>query len=263
MKLEFDESNLPLTKILGDALVRYAHEAVTCEEQRSTHITTETHDIRMVKQPTATDCNEVAADHASRRTEDGRWRAKGPWVDPAGLEVNGGNEQKEVEQIHDSEQGGSPVAVAQKTEQPIAVDHNGVAANYDICSKAAKPFYSSGARKGQWKAKAGLAADAYDIWYAKELHCLGAQKDFAAAQASTEQEFDAAAALGARTEPEVIADPGKLLGWLAEHQAAGRLTPEQITAAYRQTGLDMTSLFINKGAAAALHKATLPMLEVE
>ncbi len=228
MRLEFDANNLMLARILGDALVRYAQA------------TTET--LTDVSHP-----------------------------DPAGPEMNGAGKHPGVIVVPTDKQevGGTgplsnsypavvePASRQVEAQRAVDGDRNGVAANYDYCSKAAKPFYASGAKEGQWKAKGGLPAGTYDTWYAGELKRVGVLAP------DTTQDFNAAAALGTTTEPEVIDKPGELLKWIAEHQAAKRLTPEQITAAYRQTEITMTSLFIDEGAAATLHKAILPMLGAE
>lgn len=68
----------------------------------------------------------------------------------------------------------SPGAVAKASGK--SVDEKGVGYDPEYCADAAKPFYSSGARKGQWKkrgGKSGPTEEAYDNWYADQL--LGAK----------------------------------------------------------------------------------------
>ena len=142
---------------------------------------------------------------------------------------------------------------AAATSERGEVDEHGVEKDPEFCGTAAKPFYGSGKRKGQWKKRQGVTDTAYDEWYADELAVVDAI-DATVEDGYTEVEdepVDTAAAFGAE---ETAAKPtgapteaGEFMGWLAEKQAAGVLNQEQIGAAYAAAGVQVTDLFPGDG----------------
>ena len=120
-------------------------------------------------------------------------------------------------------------------------DPNGVAYNAEMCANAAKPFYASGKRTGQWKKRQGVGDDEYEGWYANALANLAPEDD-------GEPSVNTADAFGGQdssddVEPVIPHDAGTLMAWVAEMQSAGRLTQEMVNAAYVQAGLGMVDIF--------------------
>ena len=124
-------------------------------------------------------------------------------------------------------------------ETGSAVDLKGVPFHDKFCGKATEPFYSSGPREGQWKKRKGVAEDTYDKWYASELEKLGPP--------GGEEEpapLNTAGAFSSQTpQKPAPTDAGSLMGWIAEKQAAGNLTLQQVQDAYTQASLAVTDLF--------------------
>lgn len=122
------------------------------------------------------------------------------------------------------------------------VDLHGVAFDPAFCADAAEPFYSTGARSGQWKKKRGVDDAAYDEWYASQRapSAMGEPED--------EEPVNTARAFGTTT-PAVVEqtptprDAGQFMGWVAEKQAAGRLTSADVTVAYSSAGVNVGQLF--------------------
>lgn len=122
-------------------------------------------------------------------------------------------------------------------------DLHGVAKNPEFVGDAAEPFYSSGPRSGQWKKKRGVSDEDYDNWYQSQ------RTDVPEPAPQDDETLDTSAAFGApAASPEPVAPvaprtTGEFMGWVAEQQAAQRITQAQIQAAYEQTGLSITDLF--------------------
>ena len=122
-------------------------------------------------------------------------------------------------------------------------DPNGVAFNEEFCGNAAKPFYASGKREGQWKKRQGLDDAAYDAWYAAEL-----AKVKVPPSEDTDETIDTSGAFGGGGDQQqqqnpVPHDAGTLMAWVSEMQTAGRITQEQVNAAYTQANLTMMDIF--------------------
>lgn len=121
-------------------------------------------------------------------------------------------------------------------------DHKGVAFNVHYCGEAQEPFYTSGKRSGQWKKKRGLSDKDYDDWYAEELAELqggGGEPD--------PEPVNSAAAFGSpqqqQQQPTAPRDTGAFMGWVAEKQAAGLITQDDIQKAYGEVGVQVADLF--------------------
>lgn len=136
----------------------------------------------------------------------------------------------------------SPSDLAATQEQPAAsapaeVDEKGVPFNANFCGKAAKPFYSSGKRQGQWKKRQGVDEGAYDDWYASELAKV------APPEKTEAPEVDAAAAFGKKTEaPAGPKDFGEFMAWFSEQQAAGNYEADHMEKACQKLGLTTLDL---------------------
>lgn len=143
-------------------------------------------------------------------------------------------------------------AAATTGEPDLArTDTKGVNFNPEYCGEAAKPFYGSSKRLGQWKKRQGVADAVYDAWYAEQLAAL-------TTTAEVEEEIDTATAFGnndtvtdtttaeeilqAETE-DIPTDAGALMGWASEHQVAGRLNPNWLGEAYVKLGITVVDLF--------------------
>lgn len=120
------------------------------------------------------------------------------------------------------------------------IDPNGVPFDGMFCGQAAKPFYASGKRSGQWKKRQGVDDGDYDRWYAAELAKV-APPESEEPTVDTAGAF-AGAAQGA-AEPPAPTDCGAFMGWAAAKQAAGKLTQDDIGAAYMQAEVQVADLF--------------------
>jgi hypothetical protein len=134
--------------------------------------------------------------------------------------------------------------VVELTTADKRVDPNGVVFNPDMCGNAAKPFYASGKRNGQWKKRQGVSDDKYDAWYTEQLAGLpdtGTTED--------DEVIDTAGAFGAQpSEPvETVVpapeDCGAFMGWLSAKQAAGLITQDDIGEAYVGAGVQIADIF--------------------
>lgn len=130
---------------------------------------------------------------------------------------------------------------------PANTDTKGVPFNAEFCGKAAKPYYASGKRSGQWKKRQGVDELVYDNWYAAELAKVatsgagqGDQAPVNTASAFSGQQQQEPAA---NNEPAVPHDAGTLMAWVSEMQAANRITQQQVNEAYQQAGVTMTDVF--------------------
>lgn len=124
-------------------------------------------------------------------------------------------------------------------------DNKGVPKNDQFCSSAAKPFYASGPRSGQWKKRQGLPDEAYDAWYTGELAKYGATTATTTTQdvtLDTAGAFGGQAAATASTET-VPHDSGTLMAWVAERQTAGVTSQTDVNTAWTTCGLSMTDIF--------------------
>jgi len=142
----------------------------------------------------------------------------------------------------------SPSAPAATPEQPAAdarVDEKGVAFNAEYCAKAAKPFYGSGKRSGQWKKRQGVDEADYDAWYAGELAKVEPTETEA-------PEVDAAAAF--KKAPDAPKDFGEFMQWFSEQQAAGNYEAEHMEKACKELGLTTLDLVSDPAKVAKLYE---------
>ncbi len=126
-----------------------------------------------------------------------------------------------------------------------AADNNGVLKNDAFCSSAAKPFYASGARSGQWKKRQGVEDAAYDAWYAAELAKVQSTTDTGSDSGTVDTAGafgggDAAPAGNTETVPH---DSGTLMAWVAERQTAGLTSQADVNTAWENCDLSMTDIF--------------------
>lgn len=133
---------------------------------------------------------------------------------------------------------------------PGKFDDRGVKFSAMYCGVAAKPFYTSGKKKGQWKCKKGVDEATYDEWYARELAGVTS-----APQADTAVDTDAAfgktetlAEAGAPTEA------GELFRWISECMAAERFAQPAVDAAYAATQFTMNDVFADPKAAVMIYQ---------
>jgi hypothetical protein len=146
-----------------------------------------------------------------------------------------------------NEVGATAVTVTDTSGTLPQVDHKRVPFSAAHCSVAARPFYESGARSGQWKKRKGVADSTYADWYAAELLALAP----AAAGSDTvgggsEPLADTSGAFngqGAGEDPVIPQDCGAFMVWASAKQAANLLTQKQIGEAYETAGFVMTDLF--------------------
>lgn len=128
----------------------------------------------------------------------------------------------------------------------VELDEKGVPFNAEFCGKAAKPFYGSGKKKGQWKKRQGVDEDAYDEWYAGELLGAGVVED---EEPADDTPIETASAFGGQTAAEeqpsgdAPKDAGELMAWVAEMQAGGHLEATSVQTAYANAGVSPADLF--------------------
>ena len=136
--------------------------------------------------------------------------------------------------------------------QAGSVDKKGVPFNAALCSNAKEPFYTSGARLGQWKKRKGVSDAEYDAWYTSALPGQAAASQTApfTAAAFAPAHVTSSAPVGT---PAVPQNGGELMRMVAEWQGAGRLTQQQVDDAYREVGVNIGMLFdpVNGAAHAA------------
>lgn len=111
--------------------------------------------------------------------------------------------------------------------QGTGKDSNDVAFNPRFCGKAKQPFKQD----GTWKKRRGVAKSDYDIWYKSALPKGIGQIDTGLAFSSPP-----AAPPAPTTAPT---DLGAFMLWASEQQAAGRITQDDISAAYTAIGIEM------------------------
>lgn len=131
----------------------------------------------------------------------------------------------------------------------VELDEKGVPFNAEFCGKAAKPFYGSGKKKGQWKKRQGVDEDAYDEWYAGELLGAGITEGTDDEPADDTPIETASAfggqATGGNEQPagDTPKDAGELMAWVAEMQAGGHLEATSVQTAYANAGVSPADLF--------------------
>lgn len=110
-------------------------------------------------------------------------------------------------------------------EQPAApLDEKGVTFSAEYCGKAKDPYYGSGPRKGQWKKRKGVQDLQYDNWYSSQLAPADPPAEVATQQFGAQPPSN-----------ETPKSLGGLMKWIAEQQAAGKVTPELVNQAYIDT----------------------------
>ena len=146
--------------------------------------------------------------------------------------------------------GGTNEKAAPANDGPV--DEHGTPHNpqYCVSVKSQKPFYASGANKGQWKKKPGVDENAYNEWYAATMPLYGDEPKESAP-------VDTASAFGGKTEQtapaaggDVPQNAGDLMEYISERQAAGTLDQKLVTAAYGEVGVEINDLFGPKEAEA-------------
>lgn len=145
------------------------------------------------------------------------------------------------------------------------VDENGVAKDPNFCATAAKPFYGSGKRKGQWKKRQGVDDVVYDTWYAQRLAGLAvATATEEPAPVDTAAAFGGAAATATApaAEERTFKDAGEFMGWVSEQQTAGLLVEGDVTDAYRSCGVELPQLFNPQTAADAIARVYAKLADV-
>ena len=138
------------------------------------------------------------------------------------------------------------------------LDEHGVAYDPKFCADAEKPFYASGKKAGQWKAKRGADESVYDEWYAAQLVNVvppaPAPIDPAAAFA-TPPPPPPPPAPPLYTDDDMPKNTGEFMVWVAEQTAAGRLSQPLVTAAYSAAGVQLQDLFDDDSATVAVKLA--------
>ena len=224
-RLEFDPDNTLLCATMARALMSYAAAKVELGDGATTGRT----------DGTTESTSNTPADDVESETYDPAGEAHTP--------VSQGGHLMPTESDGVLKPSPARMAVAAEMATDDKVDHNGVAFDAKMCAVAAKPFYASGKRSGQWKKKHGVDDATYDAWYAGEL-LVSEPAPAAAADTSvdTAGAFSATdTPAGPATDP-VPTDLGTFMKWFAEMQAGGRLTQDQLTNAYAVCGLSMADI---------------------
>ncbi|ULG00624.1 hypothetical protein vBAmaSR9Y1_48 [Alteromonas phage vB_AmaS-R9Y1] len=227
LKIEFDASNLSLAAALGAALSQYgAGESAQLPAKIKTETTPgstppekslieKVHDV--IEKTGESNVTVSDADTGETLAEE--------TVDTAA--AFGGTNEK----------------AAPANDAPV--DEHGTPHNEKFCvsTKSQKPFYASGANKGQWKKKPGVDENAYNEWYAATMP-LDGDEPKESAPVNTAQAF------GGKTEQtapaaggDVPQNAGDLMEYISERQAAGTLDQKIVTAAYGEVGVEINDLF--------------------
>ena len=216
LKIEFDPSDKKLALAIGQALMNYSGLTPFQETERT--VTTE-------------DYTRAAGSHTATPEE------------------QPDSDIRDTSEVELDTEGDGTESTAE-----IPVDKHRVPHNAKLCVglKADKPFYSSGANEGQWKKGRGVDQAEYDAWYAEALvKARLPETDEAVNETLHPVGTDTAAAFSPETEQsepsekpkQHFADAGQFMQWLAENQAAGKVTPAQVEQAYSETGVQMQNLF--------------------
>ena len=216
IKIEFPADRSDIAKVLGEALITISdHGGVKVETDRP-----DVHDTISYEQLTS----DNAVDTSSAVSQD------------AGSDDHGQFNKDEIEE-------------QDNLVDPANTDTKGVPFNAEFCGKAAKPYYASGKRSGQWKKRQGVDELVYDNWYAAELAKVTTSDTSQGEQPSV----NTGAAFGGQQQQQqggdvnagevAPHDAGTLMAWVSEMQAAGRITQEQVNTAYQQAGVTMTDVF--------------------
>lgn len=112
-----------------------------------------------------------------------------------------------------------------------ATDKHGVPFDANYCSSAADPFYATGSMRGRWKRKRGVSEGDYESWYAAHTPAV------------EEPEIEAAQAFSGEPAAPEMNSAGDLMKWVAEMQAADKITQTDVEAAYAKHGYSLPDLF--------------------
>lgn len=237
LKIEFDASNLSLAAAIGAALTQYgAGES----QQIPAKIKTET-------TPGSTPPEKSLIEKVHDVIEKtGESKVTVSDADTGEETVNTAaafGAGKSAETVAD--RAGSTNSTASSATADGPVDEHGTPHNEKFCvsTKSQKPFYASGANKGQWKKKPGVDENAYNEWYAATMPLDGDEPKESAP-------VDTASAFGGKTEQtapaaggDVPQNAGDLMEYISERQAAGTLDQKIVTAAYGEVGVEINDLF--------------------
>lgn len=232
LKIEFDASNLSLAAAIGAALSQYGAG-----------------ESRQIGKKA-----ELAAPYETETTPGSNPPEKSL------IEKTGESKATVSDADTGEETINTAAAFGAKTEETAPandgpVDEHGTPHNEKFCvsTKSQKPFYASGANKGQWKKKPGVDENAYNEWYAATMPLDGDEP-----KESTP--VDTASAFGGKTEQtapaaggDVPQNAGDLMEYVSERQAAGTLDQKLVTAAYGEVGVEINDLF-GAGEAEAVAK---------
>ena len=226
IKIEFPADRPDIAKILGEAII-------SISERGGVKIETDRPDVHSITSPAPAVSGEVGENLE---------KVVGDFVASV---ANGSDDHGQFTKDELEEQ--------KNLVDPANTDTKGVPFNAEFCGNAAKPFYASGKRSGQWKKRQGVDELVYDNWYAAELAKVA---PVATGQDSQQAAVNTASAFGGQQQPggdvnaagantgEVVPhDAGTLMAWVSEMQAAGHITQEQVNTAYQQAGVTMTDVF--------------------
>ena len=171
---------------------------------------------------------------------------------------------------NETQVGGTPISLKEivdagvtgLTQVPDAakVDTKGVEFDPDYCANAVKPYYETGAQTGQWKKKRGVTDEAYNAWYFDQLTQQGvdapATDQFEADinVGAAFQQSNAAETTQTAATIECPADAGEYMVWVSELQAAGRISEEQLNAAYAEADIANAFTLFQEGGYAGVQK---------
>lgn len=231
LKIEFDASNLSLAAAIGAALTQYG-----AGESRQIGKKAELGAPYETETTPGTQPSEDRAKVFDVSEKDGK----------ATLTVADADTGETLAE----ETVNTAAAFGAKTEETAPandgpVDEHGTPHNEKFCvsTKSQKPFYASGANKGQWKKKPGVDENAYNEWYAATMPLDGDEPKESAP-------VDTASAFGGKTEQtapaaggDVPQNAGDLMEYISERQAAGTLDQKIVTAAYGEVGVEINDLF--------------------
>jgi hypothetical protein len=233
-KLEFPAENKTLAAAIGRALLEYGTGEVTAGAIITHTIKKEVGDVALTETVTTEPVKTTAT-------------------------------QDPVESTAILGAGSAPAAQGTDNTDRNNLDEKGVGKNPDFCSNAQIPFFQSGKKKGQWKKKQGVDEADYDAWYGAEL----ANANPANQTAASGTPVDTGAAFGNRSAAanasgETFANAGEFMAWVAEQQAADRLTQADIDNAYQVTQVQVHDLFnpdLFDNAVSAVYQFLRPISE--